>query len=131
MEVRDHATLETLRRLEKRETDVEHAKRLRIIILAIQGFTAPSISLTLDFSRRAVQEWVERYNQNGLQGLVDHRGGDRRQSLPEEEKSRAEHCRRQKPARPDQRPCLEVMLIGDLAAVQCFAQRCAIGPSEY
>jgi len=56
MEVRDHATLETLRRLEKIQTNVQHAKRLRIIILAIQGFTAPSISLTLDISRRAVQE---------------------------------------------------------------------------
>jgi len=87
MEVRDHATLETLRRLEKIQTNVQHAKRLRIIILAIQGFTAPSISLTLDISRRAVQEWVERYNQNGLQGLVDHRGGNRRDALTEEEKS--------------------------------------------
>ncbi len=92
MEVRDHATLETLRRLEKREADVQHAKRLRIIILAIQGFTAPAISLTLDISRRAVQEWVDRYNREGLQGLVDHRGGNRRDSLTGEEK--AELCKR-------------------------------------
>lgn len=90
MEVRDHATLETLRRLEKKETDVQQAKRLRIIILAIQGFTAASISLTLDICERAVQEWVARYNRSGLQGLVDHRGGSRRDSLTEEEK--AELC---------------------------------------
>ena len=92
MEVQDHATLETLRWLEKKETDVQHAKRLRIIILAIKGFTAPSISLTLDISQRTVQEWVERYNRKGLQGLVDHRGGNRRNSLTEEEK--AELCER-------------------------------------
>ena len=87
MEVRDHVTLETLRRLEKVEADVQHAKRLRIIILAMQGFTASSIALTLDFCKRAVQEWVERYNRNGLQGLIDHRGGSRRDSLTEEEKA--------------------------------------------
>lgn len=92
MEVRDHATLETLRCLERKETDVQYAKRLRIIILAIRGFTAPSISLTLDICERAVQEWVARYNRSGLQGLVDHRGGSRRDSLTEEEK--AELCER-------------------------------------
>jgi transposase len=92
MEVRDHATLETLRRFEKKVADVQHAKRLRIIILAIQGFTAASISLTLDISERAVQEWVARYNRSGLQGLVDHRGGSRRDSLTEEEK--AQLCQR-------------------------------------
>jgi transposase len=87
MEVRDHATLETLRRLEKKEKDAWRAKRLRIIILAAQGFTAPSIALTLDLSRRDVQLWVERYNRAGLQGLEDQRGGSRRDTLTEEEKA--------------------------------------------
>ena len=41
MKVRDRATLEALPRLEKKETDVQHAKRLRIIILAIQCFARP------------------------------------------------------------------------------------------
>jgi transposase len=104
MEVRDHATLETLRRLERIETDVQHAKRLRIIILAIQGFTATSISLTLDICERAVQEWVARYNRNGLQGLVDHRGGSRRDPLTEEEK--AQLCQRlDQGAMPDDGVC--------------------------
>ena len=87
MEVRDHAMLETLRRLEKKEKDARRAKRLRIIILAVQGFTAPSIALTLDLSRRDVQLWVERYNREGLQGLEDRRGGNRRDSLTDEEKA--------------------------------------------
>jgi transposase len=87
MEVRDHATLETLRRLEKKEKDAWRAKRLRIVILAVQGFTAPSIALTLDLSRRDVQLWVERYNREGLHGLEDQRGGSRRDSLTEDEKA--------------------------------------------
>ncbi len=81
MKVRDHATLETLRRLEKKEKDAWQAKRLRIIILAAQGFTAPSIAMILDLSRRDVQLWVERYNREGLHGLDDQRGGNRRNSL--------------------------------------------------
>jgi len=87
MEVRDHATLETLRRLEKKEKDAWQAKRLRIIILAVQGFTAPSIAMILDVSRRDVQLWVERYNREGLHGLEDQRGGSRRDSLTEDEKA--------------------------------------------
>jgi transposase len=104
MEVRDHATLDTLRCLEKKENDVQHAKRLRIIILAVQGFTAASVSLTLDICERAVQEWGARYNRSGLQGLVDHRGGSRRDAFTEEEK--AELCvRLEQGATPDDGVC--------------------------
>lgn len=92
MEVRDHMTLETLLRLEKKESNASQAKRLRIIILAIQGFTAPAIGLTLGMSRRAVQERVERFNRKGLQGLNDGRGGNRRETLTEEQKT--EFCGR-------------------------------------
>jgi len=86
MEVRDHATLETLRRLEKKEKDARRAKRLRIIILAVQGFTASCIAMMLDLSQRDVQLWVERYNREGFRGLEDQRGGNRRESLSDEEK---------------------------------------------
>jgi transposase len=87
MEIRDHLTLEALLRLEKKEPQARRAKRLRIIILAIQGFTAPAIALSLGLSRRAVQEWVERFNREGLQGLCDRRGGRRRETLSEEQKA--------------------------------------------
>jgi transposase len=104
MEVRDHATLETLRQLERRELDARRAKRLRIIILAIQGFTAPSIALTLDVSRRAIQEWVERYNREGLQGLNDRRGGNRRNPLTQEQETA--FCKRlDQGATPDDGVC--------------------------
>jgi transposase len=92
MQVRDHLTLATLQRLEKKETDPRRARRLRIIILAITGFTAPAIALSLGMSRRAAQEWVERFNREGLQGLNDRRGGNRRATLTAEQK--AELCER-------------------------------------
>ena len=92
MKVRDHLTLETLQRLEKKEPDASQAKRLRIIILAIQGFTAPAIALTLGMSRRAIQKRVERFNREGLQGLNEGRGGYRQETLTEEQKT--EFCER-------------------------------------
>jgi transposase len=92
MEVRDHMTLETLQRLERKESNASQAKRLRIIILAIQGFTAPAIALTLGMSRRAVQKRVERFNREGLQGLSEGRGGYRQETLTEEQKT--EFCER-------------------------------------
>jgi transposase len=92
MEVRDHRTLETLQRLEKKESNASQAKRLRIIILALQGFTAPAIALTLGMSRRAVQKRGERFNRKGLQGLSEGRGGYRQETLTEEQKS--EFCER-------------------------------------
>ena len=54
MKVRDHLSLETLQLLEKNETDPRQARRLRIIILGITGFTAPAIALSLGMPRRAV-----------------------------------------------------------------------------
>ena len=88
MEIRDHKTLEALIDLEKNERQARRAKRLRIIILAIQGFTAPAIALTLGLSRRAVQEWVERFNREGLKGLEDRRGGSRRETLDAEQQAK-------------------------------------------
>jgi transposase len=92
MEVRDHLTLEALMCLEKNEPQARRAKRLRIIILAIQGFTAPGIALSLGLSRRAVQEWVARFNREGLRGLDDRRGGFQLSTLSAEQK--AELCER-------------------------------------
>jgi transposase len=87
MNVRDHVTLETLQLLEKKATDPRYAKRLRIVILAITGFTAPAIALSVGLCRRAVQEWVERFNREGLNGLKDRRGGNRRKTLTAEQET--------------------------------------------
>jgi hypothetical protein len=58
MEMRDHLSLEALERIERKETDVRRSKRLRIIILALRGFTAPAIAMSIGLSRRICQRWV-------------------------------------------------------------------------
>ncbi len=86
MEVRDHLPLAELERLEREERDARRSKRLRIIILAIKGYTAPAIAMSLGLSRRVCQDWVYRFNEQGLQGLEDQWGGHRQGPLtPEEE----------------------------------------------
>ena len=69
MEVRPHLTLSELERLERAEKDAAESKRLRIVILAIHGYTAPAVALSVGLSRRICQRWVARYNQLGLAGL--------------------------------------------------------------
>ena len=60
----------------------------------MQGQTAPDIATALSSSRRTVQEWVYRYNALGLDGLVDHRGGNHRHLTREQEKKVCAHIDR-------------------------------------
>ena len=61
MDVRGHLPLEELVRLERVEKNAARSKRLRIVILAIGGYTAPAIAMSVGLSRRICQRWVARY----------------------------------------------------------------------
>lgn len=62
MDVHGHLPLEALVRLELAEKNAVRSKRLRIVILALSGYTAPAIAMSLGLSRRICQRWVYRYN---------------------------------------------------------------------
>ena len=87
MHVQDRLSLEQLERIEREEKDARRAKRLRIVILAIRGFTAPAVAMSVGLSRRVCQQWVQRFNEFGLDGLEDRRGGQERLplTLPQQE----------------------------------------------
>ncbi|MBS0211108.1 MAG: winged helix-turn-helix domain-containing protein [Planctomycetes bacterium] len=74
MDVRSHLLVGKLERLERAEKDAARSKRLRIIILAINGFTAPAVAMSVGLSRRICQRGLARYNELGLTGLDDRRG---------------------------------------------------------
>ncbi len=74
MKVKDHLPLSELQRLERTEKDSDRAKRLRIVILGIEGWTAPAVAMAVGLTRRICQRWVRRYNDEGLAGLDDRRG---------------------------------------------------------
>jgi transposase len=86
MKVRSHLSLGELERLERVEKDAGQSKRLRIIILAINGYTAPAVAISIGLSRRVCQRWLRRYNEFGLVGLEDRRGtGPHSPLTPEQE----------------------------------------------
>lgn len=61
-----------LKRLELVKKDADRARRMRIIFLGIEGWTAPSMAMAFGLTRRICQRWVAHYNAEGLAGL-DHR----------------------------------------------------------
>lgn len=86
MNVRSHLPLEELVRLERVERNAAHSKRLRIVVLAIGGWTAPAIATAVGLSRRVCQRWVRQFNESGLDGLQDRRGQQPRPTLtPDQE----------------------------------------------
>lgn len=92
MHVASHLPLEELKRLERSEKDANRSRRLRIVILGIEGWTAPAIAMGVGLSRRICQRWVARYNEQGLAGLDDLRG--QKSELPLTEQQRAAVCER-------------------------------------
>lgn len=62
MHVVDHLSIEELRRHASRESETRRLLRIRVVILAREGRTAPQIAAALGCSRRAAQHWVARYN---------------------------------------------------------------------
>jgi len=85
MEVKPYLPLEELKRLERVEKDVDRARRLRVVILACEGWTAPAVAMAVGLSRRICQRWVARYNEQGLPGLDDQRGHEGKLPLTPDE----------------------------------------------
>jgi transposase len=104
MDVRGHLPLEELVRLERIEKDATRSKRLRIVILAMGGFTAPAIAMSVGLSRRICQRWVARYNADGLEGLEDRRGQEPKPTLTPEQEQQV--CQRLEAGpRPEDQVC--------------------------
>jgi transposase len=100
MEVKDHLPLSELQRLARVEKDADRAKRLRIVILGIEGWTAPAVAMAVGLTRRICQRWVRRYNEEGLAGLDDRRGREARLPLTPQQQ---EQVRRRLDAGPTEK----------------------------
>jgi transposase len=86
MTIVEHHSAEELQTLFQREREARLAKRIWIVWQARRGHTAPEIAQGIGMSRRAVQEWVRRYNTEGLDGLQTRSGQGRDPLLSEEER---------------------------------------------
>ena len=79
------AERQTLRAWQRATTiPVGLARRGRIILLLADGMTITAITKTVGISRRFVYKWVQRFLEQGVEGLADKpgRGGRRRGPRP-------------------------------------------------
>lgn len=74
MHVESHDEAVQLRRWARAEKNAKLAQRLRLVAFAMEGHTSLEIGQWVDLSQRQVQDWVRRYNQNGVEGLKDRPG---------------------------------------------------------
>lgn len=92
MEVKDHALLATLQARQRVEKNAYVARNFQIVILALQGWTAPAIAMAVGLTRRVVQERVYAYNEHGFAALEEQRGAPAQPLLSAEEE--AAFCQR-------------------------------------
>ena len=85
MTIVEHHSAEELQGLFRQEQDARVAKRIWIAWQARRGRTEPQITEAIGWSRRSVQTWVQRYNEEGLAGLRDRAGRGRQPILSEAE----------------------------------------------
>jgi transposase len=74
MKVESHRTAAELSQLIEKARRPKLRQRLRIIALALDGLTAEQAAERTKSSRRRVQEWVARWNREGVAGLEDQPG---------------------------------------------------------
>jgi hypothetical protein len=58
------------------------ARRGRIILLVAEGVPLSNVAATVGISRRFVYKWVQRFLEQGLEGLADQPGRGHRRVLP-------------------------------------------------
>ena len=83
MHVEDRHGVGELRGMARKTIDGRVRTRLQALVLAKQGHTAVQTAALLGMSRRMVQKWVRRYNEDGLAGLSDRSGRGRACKLSE------------------------------------------------
>src|SRR5712691_312591 len=54
------------------------ARRARLLLLLADGMTITEAAATVGLSRRHTYKWIQRFMQEGLEGLADKPGRDRR-----------------------------------------------------
>ncbi len=85
-----------LRRAARRAPSVSASRRMLALALVMEGASRTQAAQATGMDRQTLRDWVHRYNEEGLTGLVDRHGdfGPKRFLLPEQEAEVAEWVRR-------------------------------------
>ena len=78
-------------------TDANVTRRLLAIALVLEGRTRTEAAETCGMDRQTLRDWVIRYNEAGIAGLSDQRGGGRPCKLRADEKEQLANWVRQGP----------------------------------
>ena len=81
MHVNEHIGEGDLERRIKSAKRPKLRQRLRAVLWAMRGETAPQVADRVGLSRRQVQHWVARFNADGISGLRDRPGRGRKLPL--------------------------------------------------
>jgi len=88
MKVELHSSAAELSQLIEKAKRPKLRQRLRIIAGALDGLTAEEVAERSKSSRRRVQEWVARWNREGVAGLEDQAGRGPKLPLDSEQQAR-------------------------------------------
>ena len=71
MKVKSHHKTKDIRSLYRTEKNAKLAQRIQGVYLASKGLTCPEIMAITASARRTIQQWVHKYNEQGIVGLKD------------------------------------------------------------
>ena len=71
MNVKSHHTTKELKTLYRIEKNARLAQRIHGVYLASKELTCPEIMNITGAARRTIQQWVHKYNKQGIAGLKD------------------------------------------------------------
>jgi transposase len=83
--IRKDRTPVMLRKLAKAEEDARVARRMLAIANALDGMSRKAAAEAAGMDRQTLRDWVIRYNENGIDGLLDRWGGGRPPRLEADE----------------------------------------------
>jgi transposase len=92
MNVKPHYTSNQLLKMYKSQSNHRLARRIHGVYLANKGHTCPEIMQITGACRRAIQQWVQKYNNNGIEALKDRPRPGKPTTLPRHKERK--FCRR-------------------------------------
>ncbi|MGA2092756.1 MAG: winged helix-turn-helix domain-containing protein [Sedimentisphaerales bacterium] len=92
MNLKNHHTIEELQTFYRTEKNARIARRLHGIYLAGKGLSCFQIIAVTGDARRTIQQWVYKYNKQGIAGLKDRPRPGQPTKLPR--KAERKFCRR-------------------------------------
>jgi transposase len=81
----------------RRSEDARYDHRLHVVLLVAKGMSCPSVADYLGDSERTVRFWIRRYQEDGLQGLVENERSGRPPRITQKQLNRIASALRKKP----------------------------------